>query len=265
MQPTEKQLQLIEAATTREKRRLRGRENIGVRIGRVLNKYKVGKHYQIEITDDGLTATRNQDRLSQEAALDGFYIIRTNVSEEQFASDEVVGAYKRLSLIERAFRSLKTMDLKVRPIFHRLSDRVRAHVLLCALSYYVEWHMRRALAPMLFDDDDKASAEAARPNSVSPAQRSESAERKARTKRTTDDTPVHSFQSLSWRHSGFSVDNSVRILDPGVQRSLAEYVSRPAISLKKIRYEPFKGRVLFHTTYSDYFKENVHLYALGGP
>ena len=84
----------------------------------------------------------------------------------------------------------------MRPIFHRLSDRVRAHVLLCALSYYVEWHMRRALAPMLFDDDDKASAEAARPNSVSPAQRSESAERKARTKRTTDDTPVHSFQSL---------------------------------------------------------------------
>ena len=93
MQATEKQLQLIEAATTREKRRLRSRENIGVRIGRVLNKYKVGKHYQIEITDDGFTATRNQDRLSQEAALDGFYIIRTNVSEEQFASDEVVGAY----------------------------------------------------------------------------------------------------------------------------------------------------------------------------
>ncbi len=163
----------------------------------MLNKYKVGKHYQITITDEGFTSTRNQQRLAQEAALDGFYIIRTNVAETRFSSDEVVGAYKRLSLIEQAFRSLKTMDLKVRPIFHRLTDRVRAHVLLCTLSYYVEWHMRRALAPILFDDHDKATAQAARPSNVAPSGRSPSAEDKARTKRADDNaTPVHSFQTL---------------------------------------------------------------------
>ena len=154
------------------------------------------KHVRVDITDELFTYSRNESKVSQEAALDGIYAIRTSVHEKAMDAERTVQAYKGLSVVERAFRSLKTVDLKVRPIHHHLADRVRAHVFLCMLAYYVEWHMRQALAPILFDDDDKAAAEARRSSPVAPAQRSDRAVRKTRTKRTDDDRPVHSFRTL---------------------------------------------------------------------
>jgi hypothetical protein len=129
-------------------------------------------------------------------ALDGIYVLRTTVDSERLAAEEVVRSYKSLAHVERAFRSLKTVDLHIRPIHHRKADRVRAHVLLCMLSYYVEWHMRRALAPILFEDDDKAAGEALRTSVVAPAQRSGGAQAKATTKQTSHGGPVHSFTTL---------------------------------------------------------------------
>jgi hypothetical protein len=128
--------------------------------------------------------------------LDGIYVIRTSVSTQQLSTEDTVLSYKRLAQVERAFRSLKTVDLKVRPIYHRLADRVRSHVFICMLAYYVEWHMRRALAPMLFDDDDKEAAARRRSSPVAKARRSEKAEQKAYTKLTAEAEPVHSFRTL---------------------------------------------------------------------
>jgi hypothetical protein len=196
LQATEARLDKIVAATQREKRALRGKDKIGVRAGKVLNRYKVGKHFQLTITDTTLSYLRRAAKIEAEAALDGIYVIRTSVGKKDLKAPEVVRAYKSLSVVELAFRSLKTMDLKVRPIYHRLEGRVRAHVFLCMLAYYVEWHMRAALAPILFDDEDTEGAEARRTSVVAPARRSPSAADKAATKRTQDDLPVHSFQTL---------------------------------------------------------------------
>lgn len=196
LQATEKNLNVIAAATKRSKRPLRGKAEIGVRVGKVLNQFKVAKHFHIQITDDGFHHERKQENISAESALDGIYVIRTSLEDKSLPEKETVRAYKGLSVVERAFRCIKTVDLKVRPIHHRLEDRVRVHVFLCMLAYYVEWHMRTKLSPILFDDDDKASAEAARPSPVSPAKRSERAEAKAATKRTEDHMPVLSFREL---------------------------------------------------------------------
>jgi transposase len=193
---TEKQLEKIAAATKRAKRPLRGKQNIGVRAGKILNRYKMGKHFQLRIEEDSFHYERKTANIEREQSLDGIYVIRTSVKKETLSSEQVVASYKSLSGVERAFRSLKTVDLHVRPIHHRLPDRVRAHILLCMLAYYVEWHMRQLLAPILFDDDDKPQAKAARASIVAPAQRSDSAKRKAVTKQTADGLKVHSFQSL---------------------------------------------------------------------
>jgi len=155
-------------------------------------------------------AVRDEAAIAQEAALDGIYVLRTSVAAARLPTAEVVRSYKRLATIERAFRSLKTVDLHVRPIYHRAPDRVRAHVFLCMLAYYVEWHLRRALAPLLFDDDDPAAGEAERRSMVAPAQRSPRAKAKALLKRTDDGAPVHSFQSLL-RHLGTIVKDRVRL------------------------------------------------------
>ncbi len=154
------------------------------------------KHFILEITDDAFAYRRDEENIAQEAKLDGFYVIRTSVAKDLLSAESTVRAYKDLSQVERAFRCLKTVDLKIRPIFHRLEDRVRAHVFLCMLAYYVEWTMRQTLAPALFDDDDKAAAEGLRESIVAPAQRSPTAEHKAMTKRTAGGQPVHSFQTL---------------------------------------------------------------------
>jgi hypothetical protein len=193
---TEGDLEQIAQATTRARRPLRGRDAIGLRVGRVLNHYKVGKHFLVEITDQSFHYHRDAERIAAEAALDGIYIIRTSVPATALDATATVRAYKDLAVVERAFRSTKTVDLKVRPIYHRLADRVRSHVFLCMLAYYVEWHMRQALAPILFDDDDRAAGEAVRASIVRPAQRSPKAQHKAATKTTDDGLPVHSFRTL---------------------------------------------------------------------
>ena len=213
LRATEKELDRIGAAARREKRPLRGRERIGLRVGKVLGRYKMAKHFQLTITDDAFTYERRADRIREEAAVDGLYIIRTSVSAADLAAGNVVSAYKRLSTVERAFRSLKSVDLQVRPIHHHLAGRVRAHVFLCMLAYYVEWHMRQALAPLLFDDADPQLAEAGRESPVAPARRSPAAQRKVQTQQTEDGFPVQSFRSLL-RSLSTIVKNHVQPLDP---------------------------------------------------
>ena len=196
LKATEKELEKIAVATRRAQRRLRGKHIIGLRVGRVLGRFKMGKHYQIRIEEDSFRYERKAESIEREKKLDGIYVIRTNVPAQTMPATAVVRSYKQLSGVERAFRSLKTVDLHVRPIHHWLADRVRAHVFLCMLAYYVEWHMREKLAPLLFDDHDKAAAQTRRESIVKPARRSQAAERKARTKHTAEGQPVHSFQTL---------------------------------------------------------------------
>ncbi|MBI2238956.1 MAG: IS1634 family transposase [Actinobacteria bacterium] len=192
---TEAELHKIEAATARDKRRLKGKDKIGVRVGRVINKYKVAKHFITEIGEERFSFRRNEEKIAAEAALDGIYVIRTSVGPADLSAEEAVRSYKRLQRVERAFRIFNG-DLDVRPIHHRKADRVRAHLLLCMLAHYVEWHMLGDLAPMLFSEEDPEGAEAARPNPVDPPVRSAPARSKARRKRTEDGHPVHSFRSL---------------------------------------------------------------------
>ena len=196
LEATEHELDKVVAATQREKRALRGESQIGARVGRVLGRFKMSKHFRWDATETSLHYERKEELIATEAALDGFYILRTNVPAQEMATAEVVQAYKDLSRAEQAFRSLKRVDLKIRPIFHRLPDRVRAHVFLCMLAYYVEWHMRKRLAPLLFDDEEPEQGRRQRPSVVAPAQRSAKAEAKARRQRTADDLPVHSFRKL---------------------------------------------------------------------
>jgi hypothetical protein len=174
--------------------RLRGRAEIGLRVGRVINQYKVAKHFRVTITDATFTFAIRTDRVATEAALDGIYVIRTNVAAAKLSAADAVRHYKALSQVERAFRSLKTIDLHVRPIHHRLADRVRSHIFLCMLAYYVEWHMREAWRPLLFADEDQRAK--ARRDPVAPARRSAAAEEKAVTHRLADGTMVHSFRTL---------------------------------------------------------------------
>jgi hypothetical protein len=202
---TEADLRKVVKAVARKTKPLRGADKIGLAAGAVLNRHKacprafdpgVAKHFILTITDDTFGFDRNTEAIEAEGRLDGFYVIRTNLDKTTLATSDVVRVYKSLSQAERAFRSIKTVDLEIRPIHHRLSNRVRAHVLLCMLAYYLEWHMRQALAPILFDDHERAEAAAARSSIVAPAQRSRAARSKAATKRTADGLPVHSFQSL---------------------------------------------------------------------
>ena len=192
---TEKELAPITAATRRERRPLRGRDSIALRVGKVINHYKMAKHFTLEITDESFTFTRNTEDIAAEAALDGIYVLRTSLPTDSLPTDDVVARYKNLADVERFFRTLNS-ELDVRPIRHRLADRVRAHMFLRMLSYYISWHMKQVLAPILFQDNDKPAAAAKRANPVAPAQRSDEALNKAARKRTDDDTPVHSFTTL---------------------------------------------------------------------
>ena len=196
LRATEKQLEKIRVATQRQRRPLRGKKEIGLAVGKVLGHYKMGKHLQLTIEEDRFDWKRKPASIEREASLDGIYVIRASVSASHLTSQQVVATYKSLSTVERAFRSMKSVDLKVRPIYHHQAERVKAHVFLCMLAYYVEWHMRQALAPLLFDDEDPPAAQALRTSVVAPAQRSQSAAEKAASKKTADGLPVHSFQSL---------------------------------------------------------------------
>ena len=192
LEATAKELEKVRGMV--ERGRLRGRDAIGVRVGRVVNKYKVAKHFDLVIEDDALRYAIDEKRVAAEAALDGIYVIRTSLASKQMGAAEAVRSYKSLANVERAFRSLKTVDLKVRPIHHRLADRVRSHIFLCMLAYYVEWHMREAWRPLLFADEDVAAK--GRRDPVARAQRSRAAEEKAATKRRRDGGRVHSFSTL---------------------------------------------------------------------
>jgi hypothetical protein len=193
---TERDLAAIAAAVVRRSRPLRGAAEIGLKVGAVLDKHKMAKHFDLTITDSGLTFARKVKEIAAEAALDGLYVVRTSLPPETLDDAGTVRAYKSLAQVERAFRCLKTVDLQVRPIYHWLADRGRAHVFLCMLAYHVEWHMRGRLAPMLYDDADKEAAEAMRDSIVAKAQRSPAAITKETTGRTDDGLPVHSFQSV---------------------------------------------------------------------
>ena len=191
----EAELAKIAAACARSRAPLRGKDKIAVRADRVLSRRKVAKHFTIDIGDDHLRYARNQDSITAEAALDGIYVLRTSVDAASLGSGEVVSSYKALAQVERAFRAFNT-DLDIRPIRHHTEERVRAHVFLRMLSYYLSWHMQARLAPILFTDDDKPAAQAARPSPVAPAARSPRALAKAATKQISGDLPVHSFVTL---------------------------------------------------------------------
>jgi hypothetical protein len=197
---TEKDLIRIKARVERAKNPLHGAAEIGRAVGAVIGKRKMAKHFVIEITDQTFNFTRKQDQIDAEARLDGIYVLRTNLTAEQSDAAATVRSYKSLAQVERAFRSMKTVDLEIRPVFHWTAPRVRAHVLLCMLAYYLEWHMRQALAPVLFDDEEKSAAEAVRASPVAKARVSEAARKKA-CARTSDPArgkvlPVHSFRTL---------------------------------------------------------------------
>jgi transposase len=191
---TVKQLTALQARVTRAKNPLRGEARIGLCAGRVINRYKVAKHIVVEIGHDRFDFRVDEEVVRDEAALDGLYVIRSGLPQASMDTDELVRSYKQLANVERAFRSLKTVDLKVRPIHHRLADRVKSHILLCMLAYYVEWHMKEAWRPLLFADEDLAAKSTRDP--VAPAQRSEQALSKVRSRALDDSSPVHSFRTL---------------------------------------------------------------------
>lgn len=192
---TQAELQKIAAAVTRQRRPLRGKDKIALRVGRVINRRKVAKHFVVEIGEESFSFRKDEQKIAAEAALDGIYVLRTSLEEEVLEAAGVVSSYKALANVERVFRGFNT-DLDIRPIRHRTAERVRTHVFLRMLSYYVTWHMNNRLAPMLFTDDDAEAAKAARTSPVAPARRSEKALKKIHTKRTADDQPVHSLTSL---------------------------------------------------------------------
>jgi len=193
---TERDLTRIQAAVTRKRSPLRGAAEIALAVGGVINRHKMAKHFHLDIADASFSFSRKLSEIATEAAVDGIYVVRTSLSVETCDDETTVRSYKSLALVERAFRCLKTVDLQIRPIYHWLADRVRAHVLLCMLAYYLEWHMRQSLAPMLFEDADRPTAAALRTSVVAQAQRSPAAVQKQTTKLTPDGLAVHSFQTL---------------------------------------------------------------------
>jgi transposase len=192
LEATEKELQKVRARI--ENGSLAGRDKIGVRVGKVVNKYKVGKHFALTIEESGFEFQRLEKQIAAEAALDGLYVIRTSVPKKQMSSAEAVRSYKALAEVERAFRSMKTIDLHIRPIHHHLEGRVRAHIFLCMLAYYVEWHMREAWRELMFADEDLERKKHRDP--IAAAERSEVALEKVATRTLKDGSPVHSFRTL---------------------------------------------------------------------
>ena len=210
--------------------RLRGQDKIGVRVGKVVNKYKVAKHFRLTIEDARFDFDIDTDRVAAEAALDGIYVLRTSLPEERLSAEETVRSYKRLTQVERAFRSLKTVDLDIRPIYHRLEHRVRAHIFLCMLVYYVLWHMLEAWRPLLFCDEDQ-HAKATR-DPVAPATRSEAALRKVHAKTLDDGTDVHSFHTLLTLLSGI-VRNVCRVPGAPPDAPTFEVVTTPSATQQR--------------------------------
>jgi transposase len=192
---TEKELTKLARQVARRTKRPMSQTEIALKAGRIVNRFKMAKHFELSIADGMFTLARNTASIKQESQLDGIYVIRTSEPETELSADDAVRNYKRLAEVEQAFRSLKSIDLLVRPIHHRTKDHVRAHVLVCLLAYYVQWHLKQAWAPLLFEDEQLPVDRATR-DPVSPAEPSASAKRKKATHRTADDLPVHSFGTL---------------------------------------------------------------------
>jgi transposase len=218
---TERDLAAIKLRVERQRAPLRGADKIGIAVGAVLNRHKMAKHFDIEIADDRFAFARKDAEIAAEAARDGIYVIRTNLPADAMGDPQIVASYKSLSRVERAFRSIKTVDLEIRPIYHWLEDRVRAHVLLCMLAYHVEWHLRRALGPILYEDDEKEALLAERASPVAKAPRSDKARAKQAAHRTADGLPVHSFQSLIADLGTLCLNTVVTALNPDYQITIA--------------------------------------------
>src|SRR5437867_2061145 len=237
---TEADLGKIAAACERARAPLRGKDKIAVRADRVLNRRKVGKHFAVDIGDGWLSYHRDQDSIAAEAKLDGIYVLRTSVGPADLDSPQIVSSYKALAQVERAFRAFNT-DLDIRPIRHRTEERVRAHVFLRMLSYYVTWHMQARLAPVLFTDDDKAAAQAARPSPVAAAGRSPQALAKAATKQTPAALPEHSFATLL-TDLGTICLNTIAPADPALPRfrpvTTPTALQRQAFELLGVSHRP---------------------------
>src|SRR5882757_9721742 len=229
---TERDLARIAAAVARKRQPLRGKAEIGLEIGAVLDKHKMAKHFTLDITDTRFSFARKTDEITAEAALDGLYVVRTSLPAAALDDTATVRSYKSLSLVERAFRCIKTVDLQIRPVYHWLADRVRAHVFLCMLAYYLEWHMRQRLAPMLYDDTDKDAAEVQRSSIVAKAERSPAAVTKQTTGRTEDGLPVHSFRNLLEDRATLSRNTLVTAIAPGQPFTLT---ARPTPIQQKAR------------------------------
>jgi len=223
LEATQKELDKVRSRV--ERGGLKGQAAIALRVGRVLNKYKVGKHFTLEISDRRVHFSLREDQIAAEAALDGIYVIRTGVPKKQMSAADAVRNYKALAQVERAFRSLKTIDLKVRPIHHRLEGRVRAHIFLCMLAYYVEWHLREAWRELLFADEEQAAK--AHRDPVAPAQRSVAAREKANSHTRPNGAPVHSFRTLLEELSTL-VRNTCRMLGEATQSATFQSLTTPS-------------------------------------
>jgi transposase len=211
---TERALSRIAMATRRKRRPLRGKAEIGLEVGKVIDKHKMAKHFQITITEDSFTYQRREQAIAAEARLDGLYVIRSNLPKQAMSAEDLVASYKSLAQVERAFRSLKSVDLQIRPVYHWLAPRVRAHLFLCMLAYHVEWHMRERLKPILYADHDKAAAEAERSSIVAPIEPSPAAKRKARRHRTDEGTPLTSLRDLLRHLATLTLNSVITPLNP---------------------------------------------------
>jgi hypothetical protein len=211
---TERELARIAAAVARQRQPLRGAAAIGLKVGAVLDRHKMATHFTLDIADNRFGFSRKTEDIAAEAALDGIYVVRTSLPATVLDDPTTVRSYKSLSLVERAFRCLKSVDLQIRPVYHWLADRVRAHVFLCMLAYYLEWHMRQRLAPMLYHDTDKDVAEAQRASVVAKAERSPAAITKQTTGQTEDGLPVHSFRTLLADLATLTRNTLVTAIDP---------------------------------------------------
>ena len=204
LEATEKQLEEVVKKMTRTRNPLRGKDQIGLAVGKIINKKKMAKHFILTIKDDSFSYERDEEKIVHEAAIDGLYVIRSNVKKECMEETELVANYKNLEMVERAFRSLKSIDINVRPIYHRLENRVRAHIFICMLAYHVEHWMRQKLAPILFVDEEKETFNE-RDNIVAPVKRSEAAKKKDRKRRThNDEHPISSFRDIIQTLSGIT-------------------------------------------------------------
>ena len=219
---TEKNLSAIKDRVDAGK--LKGADAIGLRVGKVVNQYKVAKHFELVIGESSFTFARRHEAIAAESALDGIYVIRTSLDAQRMDAPDCVRSYKALANVERAFRSLKTVDLKVRPIHHRTADRVRAHILLCMLAYYVEWHMREAWRELMFADVDQAAKATRDP--VAPAERSEAAQDKVASRAIDDGTPAHSFSTLMAELGGI-VRNTCRTPNTGPEAPAFDITTTP--------------------------------------